>query len=197
MANGFLQSLFPPLDPDYVVNVEDRDSASGSTEIYVMGGGLTSGGRLAQASAIYSIFSGVSAVRNALPSTVSKALPAAEIAPGYEARFGTSVTTDYRTTFLNANPELQGEVIVHHAVEQQTLTRFPGAVTEAEIHSLENLRGIPKTINSDLHLSQIRKELNQFYRQTPNATKQQLLQKATEIDLKYGKQFNPPVGGGG
>ena len=69
------------------------------------------------------------------------------------ARFGDAVSTDYRATFFHANPELQGKVIVHHAVEQQVLKRYPGVVTEAEIHSLENLRGIPKALNSDLHLS--------------------------------------------
>jgi len=74
------------------------------------------------------------------------------------------------------------------------LTRYPGVVTEEQIHSLENLRGIPNEVNSDLHLSQIRREWNQFYRQTPNATQEQLLQKATEIDTKYGNQFNPPIG---
>lgn len=60
------------------------------------------------------------------------------------------------------------------------------------MHSLENLRGIPKEVNSDLHLSQIRREWNQFYRQNANPTQQQLLNKATEIDTKYGSQFNPP-----
>lgn len=74
------------------------------------------------------------------------------------------------------------------------LIRYPGVVTEEQIHSLENLRGIPNEVNSDLHLSQIRREWNQFYRQTPNATQEQLLQKATEIDAKYGSQFNPPLG---
>ena len=84
-------------------------------------------------------------------------------------------------------------MVVHHAVEQQAMKRYPGVVSEAEMHSLENLRGIPKSLNSDLHLSQIRREWNQFYRQNPNPTKQDLLQKATEIDRKFGSQFNPPV----
>jgi hypothetical protein len=42
------------------------------------------------------------------------------------------------------------------------------------------------------YLSQIRREWNQFYRQNPAPTQQQLLQKATEIDAKYGSQFQPP-----
>jgi len=60
------------------------------------------------------------------------------------------------------------------------------------MNSLENLRGIPKEVNSDLHLSRIRRAWNQFYRENATATQQQLLQKATEIDSTYGGQFLPP-----
>jgi pyruvate-formate lyase-activating enzyme len=85
-------------------------------------------------------------------------------------------------------------------VEQQVLTKFPGVVTEAEIHSLQNLRGIPKAINSELHLSQIRVEWNRFYEpfklSRTSPTKAQLLEKAAEIDAKFGSKFTPPVGGG-
>jgi hypothetical protein len=61
------------------------------------------------------------------------------------------------------------------------------------MHSLENLRGIPRHLNSSLHLKQIRGEWNRFYKQNPTATRRQLLQKATEIDAKYGSQFNSPI----
>ena len=111
------------------------------------------------------------------------------------ARFGNATSNDYRATFFAANPSLEGKVVVHHAVEQQVLTRYPGTVTEAEMHSLENLRGIPNGVNSDVHLSQIRREWNQFYRQNSNPTSQQLLDKATDIDSKYGLYFNPQVSG--
>ena len=109
------------------------------------------------------------------------------------AAFGEADSSKYRRTFLDANPELEGDVVVHHAVEQQTLKRYPGVVAESEIHSLENLRGVPNEVNSDVHLSKIRKEWNRFYRQNPKPTKQQLLEKATEIDKGYGDQFVPPV----
>jgi hypothetical protein len=116
------------------------------------------------------------------------------------ARFGVALSTDYRATFLAAHPELEGKVLVHHAVEQQVLKKFPGVATEAEIHSLENLRGIPKAINSDVHLSQLRVEWNRFYKpfieSGTSPTKSQLLQKATEIDARFGSHFTPPVGGG-
>ncbi len=69
------------------------------------------------------------------------------------ATLGTSISTNYKTTFFSAHPSLEGKVVVHHAVEQQVLTRYPGVVSESQMHSIENLRGIPKNINSDIHLS--------------------------------------------
>jgi hypothetical protein len=127
--------------------------------------------------------------------SVDVAALSADTAP-YRATLGEALTNDYRRTFFESNPELKGEVFVHHGVPQITLKRYPSEVTEAEIHSLENLRGIPNELNSDLHLSQIGSEWIQFYRANPNATREQLLRKATEIDLKYGGWFKPPVGGG-
>ena len=114
----------------------------------------------------------------------------------YRATLGNALTNNYRKTFFEANSALKGEVIVHHGVPQKTLELYPDEVTESEIHSIENLRGIPKELNSDLHLSQIAREWRLFYWANPNATREQLLQKATEIDLKYGGFFKPPVGGG-
>jgi hypothetical protein len=115
--------------------------------------------------------------------------------PKYSASLGRATSTNYKATFFEAHPELEGKVIVHHAIEQQVLELYPAVISEAELHSLRNLRGIPKEINSEIHLSQIRKEWNQFYLEHPTATKAQLLEKATEIDLKFGRRFQPPVGG--
>ncbi|MGD1318736.1 RHS repeat domain-containing protein [Chryseobacterium sp. 2R14A] len=109
------------------------------------------------------------------------------------AELGAAKTLNYKSTFFTANPELKGNVVVHHAVEQQVLKRYPGVITAQEMHSLENLRGIPKSINSDVHLSQIRKMWNRFYKQNPNPSKQQLLEQATIIDQKFGSQFLPPL----
>ncbi|WP_235919910.1 RHS repeat-associated core domain-containing protein [Clostridium porci] len=102
---------------------------------------------------------------------------------------------DYKKVFFEQNPELEGQVVVHHSVEQQVLTRpqTKGLFTYEEMHSIDNLRGIPKEINPDLHLSKIRKEWNRFYKDFQNPTKQQLLDKAAEIDTKFGHLFNPPV----
>ena len=98
----------------------------------------------------------------------------------------------YRETFFAAHPELRGQVVVHHAIEQQVLRRYPGLFTEAEIHALENLRGIPKNTNPDLHLSQIRKAWNEFYRTNTNPTKQQVLDFARKLDQQHGATFKPP-----
>ncbi len=110
------------------------------------------------------------------------------------SRSGSSTSKNYRTTFLIANPELQGQVVVHHAVEQQIMKLYPNLFSKTELHSLENLRGIPKELNSSLHLSAIRKELNTFYKNSPAATREDVLAEVTRIDEKYGHLFKPSVG---
>lgn len=117
---------------------------------------------------------------------------------GEKARFGWSdrIGRDaYRANFFDAYPELENKVHVHHAVEQQVLKKhYPNLdISWNEMHSLDNLRGIPDEVNGELHLSKIRTEWNKFYRNNPDATKQELLDKATEIDEKFGHQFTPPV----
>lgn len=128
------------------------------------------------------------------PTLVGAASMAVIAIPGKIAEFGNSVTKDYKQTFFNQYPTLEGKVIVHHAVEQQVQRRYPGLVSDSELHSLENLRGIPKEKNNELHLSKIRKEWNRFYKTNPNPSKEDLLKKATEIDLKLGGEFKPPIG---
>jgi hypothetical protein len=135
--------------------------------------------------------------RNAIEgSTRDAAAPG--ISGTAQATFGRAKTTDYTKTFYDTHPELEGKNVVHHAVEKQVLKKYPAVVTDAEIHSLENLRGIPKELNSKLHLSQIRIEWNRFYDRFDKSgtapTQSQLLQKATEIDTKYGSQFRPRIG---
>ncbi len=113
---------------------------------------------------------------------------------GKPARFGHASSNDYAKTFFDAHPDKKGKVVVHHAVEQQVQKRYPGLVSDAELHSLENLRGIPKgEINNRIHLSKIRKRWNQFYRDNPNPTQQDLLDFATKIDDEFGHLFDPPV----
>ncbi|MFC9503957.1 DUF6531 domain-containing protein [Streptomyces sp. NPDC057002] len=113
------------------------------------------------------------------------------------ATVGKNGKSTYRKTFFNANPAQKGKpLVIHHAVEQQAFKRYPGVFRKDEINSVENLRGIPKKINSTVHLRDIRKEWNSFYNSNPTTTpttKQDLLDKATDIDNKFGKQFDPPV----
>ncbi len=54
--------------------------------------------------------------------------------------------------------------VIHHAIEQQVLKRFPRLFTLEEIHEAANLRTILKgAFNSEVHLSKIRMLWNDFY----------------------------------
>jgi len=113
--------------------------------------------------------------------------PAGVWSPGGKPAF-----LDYRKTFFDAFPDLNPkEVTVHHAIEQQVMKRYPGVIRERQLHSLENLRGIPQEINKELHLSKIRKEWNNFYRSHPTATQRQLARQAKKIDDMFGAEFTP------
>ncbi|WP_438314739.1 putative T7SS-secreted protein [Streptomyces sp. HUAS TT3] len=109
-----------------------------------------------------------------------------------EASVGWTDSFNYKKTFFNEHPDLEGKVVVHHAIEQQTLKRYPGLFKPEEIHSLENLRGIPKgDINSRIHLSEIRVSWNEFYNNHPNPTRQQVLDHVTKVDDMLGHWFSP------
>ena len=99
----------------------------------------------------------------------------------------------YKTTFFEAFPKLRGKVWVHHAVEQQAMEKYRGAITESELNSLANLRGIPNAINDEVHLSQIRTLWDEFYESHQTATKEQLLEHAKKIDDLFGSLFDPPI----
>ncbi|MFI6694560.1 DUF6531 domain-containing protein [Streptomyces sp. NPDC050433] len=110
------------------------------------------------------------------------------------ASVGAAASHSYKKTFFDAYPALKGKVVVHHAIEQQMLKRHPGLFSADEIHSLENLRGIPKgLINNAVHLSEIRKHWNSFYRAHPSPTRQQVLDQATIIDDMLGNWFAPRI----
>ncbi|MDN0193722.1 RHS repeat-associated core domain-containing protein [Streptomyces sp. S.PNR 29] len=111
-----------------------------------------------------------------------------------EASVGSTTSHSYKKTFFDAHPGLKGKVVVHHAIEQQVLKRYPGLFSADEIHSLENLRGIPKgDINSRVHLSQIRVEWNRFYEANPNPTRQEVLDHVTRVDDMLGNWFSPRI----
>ncbi len=109
------------------------------------------------------------------------------------AKVGNATSVNYNNTFFAANPGTKGKVWVHHAIEQQVLKEYPGLFTTNEIHSLENLRGIPKGVNSEVHLSAIRKLWNGFYKTHSNPSRQEVLDFATEVDDKLGHWFTPRI----
>ncbi|MGO4186811.1 SpvB/TcaC N-terminal domain-containing protein [Pseudarthrobacter sp. TAF60_1] len=124
-----------------------------------------------------------------LPPKVSVANPGGKNGP----TFGASTTKEYRSTFFKIFPWLKGKVWVHHAVPQRVAKLYPGRFTESELHSVENLRGIPNEINRTVHLKQISKIWNQFFRANPNATREALIAEAKSVDEMFGGQFNPPI----
>jgi hypothetical protein len=125
---------------------------------------------------------------------VEEGLRAAEQTPATAkagATVGRAANTNYRATFFSAHPDLEGQVVVHHAVEQQVLKRYSGLFEPSEVHSLENLRGIPIVDNAATHLSAIRRSWNRFYKANPTATREEVLAHATEIDQQFGSGFLP------
>ena len=126
--------------------------------------------------------------------------------PRLPASFGKAVPgKHYTDTFFDAHPDLKSirdQIEVHHAVEQQTATKYPNVVSTTEIDSFQNLRGIKKGMidpatGKEFHRSTIRKKWNEFYREYRRVgrdpTKQELLGYAAHIDDLYGHMFIPPV----
>lgn len=98
---------------------------------------------------------------------------------------------NYRDLFYETHPELQAikdTLEVHHKIPQQVLDNYPGMFSATEINSLDNLVGIPK--KSRVH-PEISKEWRRYIKDNPNATKQDVLQKAAEMDRKYLKHYRP------
>lgn len=110
------------------------------------------------------------------------------------ATVGHTHSTDYRDTFFTANPSVSPPgTVVHHAVEQQIMKRYPGVATPEQLHSIENLRGIPQSLNNTLYLSEIRIAWNKFYRTHKTTTLDELLDYATKLDDEFGHLFDPPI----
>lgn len=89
------------------------------------------------------------------------------------------------------------DTTVHHAVEQTTNNRYDDLIDPSQMHSPENLRGIPNDLNGELHLSAIRTAWNRFYKAFDEAgvtpTQDDLLEFATIIDDVFGHLIIPPV----
>ncbi len=108
-------------------------------------------------------------------------------------KLGSSTTTDYRKTFKEvAFPEIADDIYqVHHAMPQKIYNNYPDIMTKSELHSLQNLRGIPKN-NHWIHQT-ITNNWAQFYLDFPNFTRQQALDFAKQIDDNFGHLFIPPI----
>ncbi|WP_444663987.1 putative T7SS-secreted protein [Cellulomonas sp. CW35] len=120
------------------------------------------------------------------------------VRPVPRVQLGEAATKQYRNTFFDAHPELKprGDYWVHHAIEQRVLRRYPGLFTEAEMHSLGNLRGVHTSVNREIHLRQIRRMWDRFYAEHPvgsGVTRQDFLDYAQYVDQQLGSNFTPPV----
>jgi hypothetical protein len=113
--------------------------------------------------------------------------------------FGEAPRLDYAKTYRQHYATYNDQIgQVHHAVEQQVLQLYPGVVTESEMNSLPNLRGMPLgDAGNQLHQGTLRAEWDAFYLRMEQEgrapTKDELLQEARILDDKYGSQFVPPI----
>lgn len=105
------------------------------------------------------------------------------------------IQKSYDRLFFTAYPHLKDTgVVVHHALPQKLLDRFPGLFTAAEVNSLGYLRGIPKKAMKDgenIH-KLITDEWEQLLIPGRQITRAQVLEKLRQIDKDYGSYFNPP-----
>ena len=108
----------------------------------------------------------------------------------------------YAENFFDSNPQLRGKVEVHHAIEKgpNLEGRYPGLFTPEELASVENLRGIPKTIEGNVihrRKEHIRGMWNEFHKKYDRLgripTREEVLFQVDEIDNLYGAIFNPKV----
>jgi hypothetical protein len=114
-----------------------------------------------------------------------------------EVGFGEAPRLDYSKTYRQHYATYNDQIgQVHHAVEQVVLQRYPGVVTESEMHSLRNLRGIPVG-GTGMHQSQLRAVWDTFYQRFDALgrppRKDELLTFAREVDDKFGSLFVPPI----
>ncbi len=98
---------------------------------------------------------------------------------------------EYRDIYLQAHPQYMGveeTFEVHHRIPQDLLKQHPDWFTHKEIHDAENLVGIPKSTGAH---KAINKEWKGFWRDYPDATKQQVIDFVRKIDKDYGADYLP------
>ncbi|MDX2280021.1 MAG: hypothetical protein NW218_10560 [Saprospiraceae bacterium] len=108
--------------------------------------------------------------------------------------------TLYRQRFMDAFPELNfiSADQVHHALPQAIQVKYPNLnVTDNQMHSLENLRGIKSGTmipNNSMPLhTYLTNQWKIFYDSNPQATLQQILDQVKLFDDQFGPLFVPPI----
>jgi hypothetical protein len=92
---------------------------------------------------------------------------------------------NYRDRFYRQYPNAPRGDPIHHRIPQKA--RELDLFTAAEVDSVDNLRAVPL----DWH-KKITKEWGEFWRQHPNAGRQDVLDFADHIDEIYGQYFYQP-----
>lgn len=122
-------------------------------------------------------------------------------------RLGNGPTVNHRTNFDKAFPNVRVDMEVHHAIPQRTLGDFPQlGISRNQMHSIENLRGIPNTTRmidprdgreKKLHTIITNRWEMDFFPRFIDAgtvpTQQQMNAFAKAIDDDFGYLFNPPI----
>ncbi len=108
-------------------------------------------------------------------------------------KFGWATSNDWRQNFKNYFPNIPevefDNLQVHHAVPRKVEYHY-GLVSPNQVHSVENLRGIP---NSTRAHAIITARWSTWYNNHPNFTLEDALNYAKEIDDEFGHLFVPPI----
>ncbi|MEM7345220.1 MAG: polymorphic toxin-type HINT domain-containing protein, partial [Chloroflexota bacterium] len=96
---------------------------------------------------------------------------------------------NYRGVFFANNSSLRefsSSIIVHHQIPLEVLKKHPGLFSVEELNGAGNLRGIPVSMNNDIHLSQIHGDYwNQFWKDNPDATRAQIEDFARFVNSQF------------
>lgn len=104
-----------------------------------------------------------------------------------------ATVSSYRENFKNKFNDVKDQIgEVHHAVPQWVQTRYAHlGITNNQMHSLENLRGIPN--NNSLDHVTITNYWEAFYNSNQNANIGEIMDFVKFIDDEFGHLFVPPV----
>lgn len=99
----------------------------------------------------------------------------------------------FNSKFKNLYEEVADQIgQVHHAVPQSVIHRFPNLnISLDQMHSLENLRGIP--VYGTLDHQTITNYWEAFFNANDNPSMQEIFEYVEFIDDEFGHLFIPPV----